>query len=80
MYFNFTKSDIQDVAECKPMAAEKVLKILKIKLDAYRDIKDKNLHNDYSNYISGIFFIGNKKKRKKFQKRTTVRCIEKTMR
>ena len=45
MGFNYIKSDVEDIVTMKPLAIEKALKILKIKMDMYAESlhSDKNL-------------------------------------
>lgn len=52
MSFTYGSEDIADIVSCKPLAIEKMLKILKIKMDIYRENKATNMRNIYNNLIS----------------------------
>lgn len=50
MGFNYLEKDVQDIVAMKPMAIEKALKILKVKMDLYAEAlhNDKNLFQEYN--------------------------------
>ena len=53
MGFTFSREDISEIISCKALAIEKMLKILKIKMDVYKENRAKNMQNIYNNLISG---------------------------
>lgn len=52
MGFTFSKEDINSAVSCKPMAVEKMLKILRVKQDVYQEHRARGMQNIYNNLVS----------------------------